>query len=65
MAWLVSHGIDATKLRAKGFGFDVPISDNKTDEGRRRAEAGDLEDPRPAASERRLAPDRVSVARPA
>jgi len=35
LAWLVKHGIETKRLTAKGFGFDVPIADNSTDEGRR------------------------------
>jgi len=35
-AYLVSAGVDAKRLIAKGFGLTVPVSDNKTPEGRAR-----------------------------
>ena len=35
VTWLVKHGIDASRLGAKGFGPDRPIDDNSTDAGRR------------------------------
>ncbi|MFO0547871.1 MAG: OmpA family protein [Polyangiaceae bacterium] len=31
---LIKRGIDGNRLTAKGYGMDVPIADNKTDEGR-------------------------------
>ena len=34
MKWLTDHGIDKSRLVAKGFGMTKPIADNKTDEGR-------------------------------
>lgn len=34
MAALVKRGVDAARVIAKGYGFDQPIADNKTDEGR-------------------------------
>jgi outer membrane protein OmpA-like peptidoglycan-associated protein len=35
--WLVERGqIDADRLEAKGYGMDVPIDDNATEEGRQR-----------------------------
>jgi outer membrane protein OmpA-like peptidoglycan-associated protein len=34
MGWLISHGIDAGRLSAKGFGDSKPVTDNATDEGR-------------------------------
>lgn len=34
MAALVSRGIDQSRLISTGYGFDKPIADNKTDEGR-------------------------------
>jgi OOP family OmpA-OmpF porin len=34
--YLVSAGIDAKRLTAKGFGLTVPVSDNATPEGRAR-----------------------------
>jgi outer membrane protein OmpA-like peptidoglycan-associated protein len=35
-AYLVKRGIEATRLLTIGHGADVPIADNKTDEGRRK-----------------------------
>ena len=32
--WLVSHGIAADRLVAKGFGDTKPVADNSTDEGK-------------------------------
>jgi OmpA-OmpF porin, OOP family len=32
--WLVSHGIAADRLTAKGFGDTQPVADNSTDDGR-------------------------------
>lgn len=34
MAALVAGGIDAKRLQAKGFGSEVPVADNRTDEGK-------------------------------
>jgi OOP family OmpA-OmpF porin len=34
VAAIVSHGIDAKRLSAAGYGQDKPIADNKTEEGR-------------------------------
>jgi outer membrane protein OmpA-like peptidoglycan-associated protein len=34
--WLVSKGIDAKRLAAKGYGARVPIDSNTTDEGRQK-----------------------------
>ena len=33
--WLISHGISAERLEAKGFGATRPIAGNETEEGRR------------------------------
>jgi OmpA-OmpF porin, OOP family len=33
-AYLVSKGVDASRLTARGYGEDSPIADNKTDKGR-------------------------------
>jgi outer membrane protein OmpA-like peptidoglycan-associated protein len=33
--WLVQHGIDASRLSSKGFGFERPIDSNDTPEGRK------------------------------
>lgn len=33
-AWLVAHGIEASRLATQGFGKTRPIADNATDEGR-------------------------------
>jgi OOP family OmpA-OmpF porin len=32
--WLVSHGIEKSRLTSEGFGFSRPIATNKTEEGR-------------------------------
>jgi outer membrane protein OmpA-like peptidoglycan-associated protein len=32
--WLVTHGVDMSRLTSKGFGLTKPIQTNKTDEGR-------------------------------
>ena len=34
VAWLSSHGIDAARLKAKGWGQTKPVDDNSTDAGR-------------------------------
>lgn len=34
LAWFVSHGVDAARLRAVGYGETVPVADNTTDLGR-------------------------------
>jgi OOP family OmpA-OmpF porin len=34
MDYLIQHGIDASRLSAHGYGFDVPVASNKTAEGR-------------------------------
>ena len=34
MAWLVEHGLDASRLEAKGYGEFRPVADNSTEEGR-------------------------------
>ncbi|MFN8306744.1 MAG: OmpA family protein [Ferruginibacter sp.] len=44
--YLISKGIDPNRLNAKGYGFSVPVADNKTAEGRaqnRRTEVKILE----------------------
>jgi outer membrane protein OmpA-like peptidoglycan-associated protein len=33
-AYLVSKGVDASRLTTKGYGPDVPVADNKTADGR-------------------------------
>jgi outer membrane protein OmpA-like peptidoglycan-associated protein len=33
-AWLVRHGIEGTRLTARGFGDTKPVGDNSTEEGR-------------------------------
>jgi outer membrane protein OmpA-like peptidoglycan-associated protein len=34
VAWLTSHGIDAARLKAKGWGASKPVEDNGTEDGR-------------------------------
>ncbi len=34
VAWLSSHGIEAVRLKAKGWGQTMPVDDNSTDAGR-------------------------------
>jgi outer membrane protein OmpA-like peptidoglycan-associated protein len=34
MHWLIVHGVDSSRLSARGFGPDNPIASNSTDEGR-------------------------------
>jgi outer membrane protein OmpA-like peptidoglycan-associated protein len=34
VAWLTSHGIDASRLSAKGWGSSKPVEDNTTEDGR-------------------------------
>ena len=34
MGWLIAHGIDASRLTAKGYGDSKPVADNATEEGR-------------------------------
>ncbi|HJT71682.1 MAG TPA: OmpA family protein [Terriglobales bacterium] len=34
VAWLTSHGIDGSRLKAKGWGASKPIEDNGTEDGR-------------------------------
>lgn len=34
VAWLTSHGTDASRLKSKGWGAAKPVEDNSTDEGR-------------------------------
>jgi len=34
--WLTNHGVDRSRLTAKGYGEDRPVADNKTDVGRRK-----------------------------
>ena len=36
MAYLVDKGVDAGRLRAKGYGLTMPRAPNHTDEGRQR-----------------------------
>ncbi len=40
--WLAAAGVPAGQLRADGFGFDRPVADNVTDEGRARNRRVDL-----------------------
>jgi outer membrane protein OmpA-like peptidoglycan-associated protein len=35
MSWLIAHGIDASRLSSAGFGLELPIADNDSEEGRR------------------------------
>lgn len=34
VGWLVAHGVDASRLSAKGFGDSKPVADNSTEENR-------------------------------
>lgn len=34
VAWLSAHGVDKSRLAAKGFGQNNPVADNNTDDGR-------------------------------
>jgi outer membrane protein OmpA-like peptidoglycan-associated protein len=34
MGWLLAHGIDASRLTAKGYGDNRPVADNGAEEGR-------------------------------
>jgi len=34
VAWLTGHGIDASRLKAKGWGSSKPVDDNTTEDGR-------------------------------
>ncbi len=34
MNWLAEHGIDRSRLSAKGYGDARPVASNSTDEGR-------------------------------
>ena len=34
VAWLVSHGVSASRLTSAGFGQSKPVADNQTDDGR-------------------------------
>jgi lipid-binding SYLF domain-containing protein len=36
MGWLVNHGVDQSRLEAKGYGQDRPVASNDTEAGRRR-----------------------------
>ena len=40
--WLVSHGIDKSRLAAQGFGDTRPVAENTTDEGRAKNRRVDL-----------------------
>ena len=33
-SWLVSHGVEAVRMTAKGYGRAQPVADNRTAEGR-------------------------------
>jgi outer membrane protein OmpA-like peptidoglycan-associated protein len=34
VAWLSSHGIEGSRLKAKGWGASKPVDDNATEDGR-------------------------------
>jgi SH3 domain-containing YSC84-like protein 1 len=34
--WLIDHGVDRSRLAAKGYGEDKPVASNKTEAGRRK-----------------------------
>jgi outer membrane protein OmpA-like peptidoglycan-associated protein len=42
MNWLAEHGVDRSRLTAKGFGEAHPVASNKSDSGRRRNRRVDL-----------------------
>jgi OmpA-OmpF porin, OOP family len=35
LSWLVAHGIDPSRLSSAGFGLELPLTENETEEGRR------------------------------
>jgi outer membrane protein OmpA-like peptidoglycan-associated protein len=35
LKWLVSHGIDKSRMSSIGYGMEKPLEDNKTEDGRR------------------------------
>lgn len=35
VTWLASHGVESTRLEARGYGADRPLTTNSTEEGRR------------------------------
>lgn len=53
LQYLVSHGVEASRLQAKGFGPDRPVADNKTAKGRslnRRTDFQIIDPPQPKAA---------------
>ena len=42
VAWLTAHGVEASRLRAKGWGQSKPVSDNGSEDGRAKNRRVDL-----------------------